>query len=159
MYVYGVSSLCWGELFVSVPAICHPTIPHVSAVLPLRAHAHSMSINRATLGASIGAFVTVIYIPTHPYIYVYRGSIFPKIPGVTFRVGDFAHTTMTSTRQHENTTTLRVQPYRTAAVGYVMYVRVACPRYAVARRFCRSLSSVTPPYRIFLLCCRCVGVL
>ena len=32
----GVSSLCCGELLVSEPVIiCHPTIPHVSAVLPL----------------------------------------------------------------------------------------------------------------------------
>ena len=32
-----------------------------------------------------------------------------------------------------------------------MYVRVASPRYAAPCFFCRSLSSVTPPYRIFLL--------
>ena len=31
----GVSSLCCGELLVSEPVICHPTISHVSAVLPL----------------------------------------------------------------------------------------------------------------------------
>ena len=40
-----------------------------------------------------------------------------------------------------------------------MYVRMASPRYAASSCFCRSLSFVTPPYRIFLLCCRCVGVL
>ena len=34
-----------------------------------------------------------------------------------------------------------------------MYVRVASPRYAAANFFCRRLSSVTPPYRIFPLCC------
>ena len=39
---------------------------------------------------------------------------------------------MTGIRQHEDSTTLRVQPYRTAAVGYIMYVRVASPRYAEA---------------------------
>ena len=65
---------------------------------------------------------------------------------------------MTCTR-HEDSTTLRVQPCRTAAVGYITSVRVASPRNAAASCFCRSLSSVTPPYRIFLLCCRCVGVL
>ena len=31
----GASSLCCGELLVSEPVICHPTIPHVSAALPL----------------------------------------------------------------------------------------------------------------------------
>ena len=39
---------------------------------------------------------------------------------------------MTSTK-HEDGTTLRVQPYRTAAVvGYTMHMRVASPRYAEA---------------------------
>ena len=67
---------------------------------------------------------------------------------------------MTGTGQHEDSTTLRVQPCRTAAVvGYIMYVRVASPRYATASYFCRRLLSVTPLYRIFRLCCRCVGVL
>ena len=58
---------------------------------------------------------------------------------------------MTGTRQHEDGTMLRVQPCRTAAaVGYTIYVRAASPRYAAASCFCQSLSSVTPPYRIFL---------
>ena len=35
----GVSSLCCGELLSSKPVICHPTIPHLSAVLPLRGRA------------------------------------------------------------------------------------------------------------------------
>ena len=39
-----------------------------------------------------------------------------------------------------------------------MYVRVACPYYAAASCSCWSLSSVPPPYRIFLLCFRRVGV-
>ena len=43
---------------------------------------------------------------------------------------------MTATRQHEDGTTLRVQPCRTAAVvGYIVYVRVASPRYAEASCF------------------------
>ena len=43
---------------------------------------------------------------------------------------------MTGTRQHEDSTTLRVLPCRTAAaVGYTMYVRVASPRYAEASWF------------------------
>ena len=38
--------------------------------------------------------------------------------------------------KHEDGTTLRVQPYRTAAVvGYIMYMRVASPRYAEASCF------------------------
>ena len=37
---------------------------------------------------------------------------------------------MTGTRPHEDSTMLRVQPCRTeAVVGYIMYVRVASPRY------------------------------
>ena len=43
---------------------------------------------------------------------------------------------MTGTRQHEDNTTLRVQPCRTASVvTYIMYVRVASPRYAKASCF------------------------
>ena len=43
---------------------------------------------------------------------------------------------MTGARQHEDSTTLRVQPCRTAAVvGHIMYVRVASPRYAEASCF------------------------
>ena len=43
---------------------------------------------------------------------------------------------MTGTRQHEDSTTLRVQSCRTAAVvGYIMYVRVASPRFAEASYF------------------------
>ena len=57
---------------------------------------------------------------------------------------------MTDSRQHAESTTL--QPYGTAAaVGNTNYVRVACPRYAAASCFCRSLSFVTPPYHTFLL--------
>ena len=42
---------------------------------------------------------------------------------------------MTGTK-HEDGTTLRVQPYHTAAVvGYIMYMRVASPRYAEASCF------------------------
>ena len=66
---------------------------------------------------------------------------------------------ITGTRQHGDKTTLRLQPCRTAAVGYIMYVRVACPRYAEVSCFCRRMSSVTPSYRMFLLRCRCVAVL
>ena len=39
---------------------------------------------------------------------------------------------MTGTRHHEDSTTLRVHSCRTAAVGYIMYVHVASPRYADA---------------------------
>ena len=45
---------------------------------------------------------------------------------------------MAGTRQHEDSTTLRVQPCRTAAaaaVGYIMYVRVESPRYDEASFF------------------------
>ena len=43
---------------------------------------------------------------------------------------------MTGTRQHEDSTTLRVQLCRTTAiVGYIMYVRLASPRYAEASCF------------------------
>ena len=60
---------------------------------------------------------------THPYIYAQRDSV-------------LLTTQMTGTRQHERSTTLRVQPCRTAAVaGYMMYVRVTNPRYAAASCF------------------------
>ena len=65
----------------SVPFVT-PSNTHISAVLPLRAHVHSMSIDRANLGGNIGTFLIARYIPTHPYILVYM-----------FSVGDFAHTT------------------------------------------------------------------
>ena len=70
-----------------------PPYTHISAVLPLRAHVHSVSIDRANLGGNIGAFLIAIYIPTHPYVQVHRGSIFTYMPGVMLCVGDFAHTT------------------------------------------------------------------
>ena len=51
-------------------------------------------------------------------------------------VGDLLTPQMIGTRQHEDSTTLRVQPCRTAAVvGYIMHVRVASPRYAEASYF------------------------
>ena len=52
-------------------------------------------------------------------------------------VGDFAHTTDDRDKTtHEDSTTLPLQPCRTAAVvGYIMYVSVASPRYAEASCF------------------------
>ena len=47
-----VSSLCCDELLESEPVIYHPTIPHFSAVLPLRARGHRC--------VNIGNFVIVI---------------------------------------------------------------------------------------------------
>ena len=38
----GVSTLCRGELLLLEPAICHPTIPHISAMLRLRARGHRL---------------------------------------------------------------------------------------------------------------------
>ena len=111
------------------------TVPHISAVLPLRAHLHCMSIDRANLGGIMGNFFILIYILTHPYIYVQRGSMFPYyIPkGYCFVSEILLTSQMTGTRQHEDSTTLRLQPRRTAAVvGYIMYVHVASPRYAEA---------------------------
>ena len=86
---HGVSSLRCGEFFVSEPAICHPTPPHVSAVLPLRAHLHSICIDRATMGDNKGTFAIVIYTPINPHIYFLRGSISKNIPRVMFCVGIF----------------------------------------------------------------------
>ena len=64
---------------------------------------------------------------------------------------------MTDSRQHAERTTL--QPCRTAAaVGNIIYVRVACPRCAAASCLCRSLSFVTPPCHTFLPCFRWVRV-
>ena len=57
-------------------AIYHPAIPQISAVLPLRARLHCMSIDRANLGGNIGNFLVVIYLPTHPHIYVQGNRVF-----------------------------------------------------------------------------------
>ena len=78
-------------------------------------------------------------IQAHPYVYVQGGSIFPYysyIPeGECFASEILLTPQMTGTK-HENGTTLRVQPYRAAAVvGYTIYMRVASPRYAEASCF------------------------
>ena len=80
-------------------------------------------MERANLVVNIRNVLIVIYIQTHPYIYDQRGSIFPYyIPEGYCFVSEI--------------TTLRVQPYRTAAVvGYIMYMRVASPCYAEANCF------------------------
>ena len=78
-----------------------------------------------------------IDIQTHPYIYVRRSGIFPYyLPeGYCFVSKILLKVQMTGTK-HEDGTTLRVQPYRTApVVGYIMYMRVASPRYAEASCF------------------------
>ena len=96
-----------------------------------------MFIDRANLVGNIGIFFIVSNLQTHPYIYVQRGSVFPYyIPeGIVFVSGILLTPQMTGTN-HEDGTMLRVQPYRTAAVvGYIMYMRVASPRYAEASCF------------------------
>ena len=55
-----------------------------------------MPIDRANLGGNIGNFLMVIYVRTHPYIYVQVDSVFTyqvHNRGVMLWVGDFAHTT------------------------------------------------------------------
>ena len=96
-----------------------------------------MSINRDNLGGDIITVLIVINIQTHPYIYVQRGSIFPYyIPEGYCFVSEILLTPQMTGTKHEHSTTLRVQPYRTAAaVGYIMYMRVASPRYAEASCF------------------------
>ena len=96
-----------------------------------------MSIDRAYFVGNMGTFLIIINILTHPYIYVQRGCIFPYyIPkGYCFMSEILLTPQMTGTK-HEDGTTLRVQPYRTAAVvGYIRYMRVASPRYAEASCF------------------------
>ena len=76
----------------------------------------------------------VIDIQTHPYIYVQRSSIFPyyMAKGYCF-VSEILLTPQMTGTKHEDGATLRVQPYRTAAVvGYIMCMRVTSPRYAEA---------------------------
>ena len=70
------------------------------------------------------------------------------IPRLLFCVRDFAHTPqMTGTRLHdEDSTTLRVQPCRTAAVVGYIYVRARGESSLCCGELCRSLSSVTPPH-------------
>ena len=96
-----------------------------------------MSIDCVNFVGNIGTFLIVIDIQTHPYINVQRGSIFPYyIPrGYCFVSEILLKPQMTGTK-HEDGTTRRVQPYRTAAVvGCIMYMRVASPRYAEASCF------------------------
>ena len=96
-----------------------------------------MSIDRANLVGNIGIFSIVIDIQTHPYIYVQRGSIFPYyiLEGFCF-VSEILLTPQMTGTKHEDGTQLRVERYRTAAVvGYIMYMRVASPRYAEASCF------------------------
>ena len=84
-----------------------------------------MSIDRANLVGNTGTFLILIDIQTHPYIYVQRGSIFPYyIPEGYCFVSEILLTPQMTGTKHEDGTTLRVQPYRTAAVvGYIMYMR------------------------------------
>ena len=65
---------------------------------------------------------------------------------------------MTDRRQHAESTTLcTTLPHSSSSCQNHMYVRImACPRYAAASCLRRSLPFVTPPYRIFMLCCRCL---
>ena len=96
-----------------------------------------MPIDRANLVGNIETFLIVIDMQTHPYIYVQRGSIFPYyLPeGYSF-VSEILFTPQMTGTKHEDGTTLRVQPYRTAAVvRYIMNMRVASPRYAEASCF------------------------
>ena len=94
-------------------------------------------MDRGNLVGNIENFFIVIDIQTHPYIYVQRGSILPYyIPEGYCFVSEILLTPQMTGTKHEDGTTLRVQPYRTAAVvGYIMYMRVASPRYAEASCF------------------------
>ena len=96
-----------------------------------------MSINRANLVGNIRIVLIVINIQTNPYVYVQRGSIFSYyIPKGYCFVSEILLTPQMTGTKHEDGTTLRVQPYRTAAVvGYIMCMRVASPRYAEASCF------------------------
>ena len=103
-----------------------------------------MSIDRANLVGKIGTFLIVINIQTHPYIYVQRGRIFLYyiLKGYCF-VSEILLTPQMTGTKHEDGTTLRLQPYRTAAVvGCIMYMRVASPCYAKASCFRSKQSSV-----------------
>ena len=96
-----------------------------------------MSIDGANFVGNIGTFLIIIDILTHPYIYVQIGSIFPYyIPKGYCFVSEILLTPQMTGTKPEDGTTLRVQPYRTAAVvGYIMYMLVASPRYAEASCF------------------------
>ena len=97
-----------------------------------------MSIDRANFVGNLGTLFVIIYILTHPYIYVQRGSIFPYyIPKGYCFVSEILLTPQMTGSKNEDGTTRRVQPYRTGAVvvGYIMYMCVASPRYAEASCF------------------------
>ena len=98
-----------------------------------------MSIDRVNVVGNIIYVLIVINMQTHPYIYVQRGNIFSVLHmyqrGIVLCRSFFLMPQMTGTK-HENGTTLRVQPYRTAAVvGYIMHKRVVSPLYAEASCF------------------------
>ena len=80
-----------------------------------------------------------IDLPTHPYIFVERGSIFPYyilVPKGYCFVSEISLTPQMTGTKHEDGTTLRLQPYRTAGVvECIMYMCVASPRYAEASSF------------------------
>ena len=171
--IHGSKARIFYRIFVLIVGDCfNRSVPFVNPPYPkffaACCRCVRMSINRANLGGNKN-FLLVINIVTSLHLR----------PHVLCRRFCPHHTQMTGTRQDGDSTTLRVQPCRTAVVGYIMYVRVAGPSYAAASCFCRSLSSFTPPYRKFLLCaaaawvcyailplrgcamrsCRCVGVL
>ena len=96
-----------------------------------------MPIDRANLVGSIRSVLKVKNIQTHPYIHVQNSSIYPYyIPEGYCFVSEILLTPQMTGTKHEDGTTLRVQACRTSAVvAYIIYMRVASPRYAEAGCF------------------------
>ena len=134
-------------MFFSEPVIWHPSIPHLSAVLPLDARAHRLHQVRWKYRDRWTSTLK----PNCPYNSVHRSSFFyvPYIPvffwsffarvtddrhQATFRVHDAACTTLPSSSGSR-------QPH----------VRVAYPRCTAASCICQSLPFVTRSHRTSVL--------
>ena len=75
MCAHSVPSLCCGELFVLEPAICNPTIPHISGVLPLLEHVHQLRHfgrkHKELLNINLDTKPSLCLRPERQYFYVH----------------------------------------------------------------------------------------
>ena len=136
----GVSSLGCGELLLSEPVICHPTIPHISVLLPLRERADwSRNFGRMSYrdlwNSNLDANQSFHFSPQRQFIYVHQ---------LLRRV--FANVIDDNTKQNAGRTTVRVRPRRPAAaavaVGSTMRACILCIMRRVAFVIaCHVLSS------------------
>ena len=105
---HGVSSLCCGELFISEPVTCHPTISYISAVLPLHAHAHRTRHGFHNIpGVEVSASPIPVYVRKTWKALRLGNQLFPRVIFQFF----LRRSQMTDSRQHLR----RAQRYNPAA--------------------------------------------